>query len=34
MWALGLAATGLTTVLVLQMTGRAPVKSWTQTGLF
>ncbi len=33
-WSLGLAATGLTTILVLQMTGRARVKSWTQAGLF
>jgi hypothetical protein len=33
-WGLGLAATGLTTILVLQMTGRAPIRSWTQAGLF
>jgi hypothetical protein len=33
-WSLGLVATGLTTILVLQMTGRASIKSWTQAGLF
>lgn len=33
-WCLALAATALSTTLLLQMTGRAPVKSWTQAGLF
>jgi hypothetical protein len=33
-WCLGAATAVLTTILVLQMTGRAPVKGWTQTGLF
>jgi hypothetical protein len=33
LWILGLAATGLSTMLVLQMTDRLPVSSWNQTGL-
>lgn len=33
LWCLGLVATGLSTVLVLQMSGRLPVRSWEQTGL-
>lgn len=33
LWFLGLVATGLSTVLVLQMSGRLPVRSWEETGL-
>ncbi len=33
LWILGLAATGLSTMLVLQMADRLPVSSWNQTGL-
>lgn len=33
LWFVGLAATGLSTMLVLQMAGRLPVRSWEQTGL-
>ena len=32
-WFVGLAASGLSTMLVLQMAGRLPVRSWEQTGL-
>lgn len=32
-WLVGLAAAGLSTMLVLQMAGRLPVHSWEQTGL-
>jgi hypothetical protein len=33
LWILGLVAAGLSTMLVLQMSGRLPVRSWNQTGL-
>ncbi|WP_155830418.1 hypothetical protein [Glycomyces tenuis] len=33
-WFAGLAATALSLMLVLQMTGRASIRSWRQTGLF
>lgn len=33
LWVLGLAASGLSTVLVLQMTGRVSVRSWERAGL-
>jgi hypothetical protein len=33
LWVLGLAAAGLSTMLVLQMADRLPVRSWNQTGL-
>jgi len=32
-WLVGLATAGLSTVLVLQMAERLPVRSWEQTGL-
>ncbi|SCF34978.1 hypothetical protein GA0070618_5577 [Micromonospora echinospora] len=32
-WTLGMAATVLSTMLVLQMAGRVPVRSWDETGL-
>lgn len=34
LWCVGLMATALSTMLVLQMTGRARVRSWMETGLF
>jgi hypothetical protein len=33
LWILGLAATGLSAMLILQMTDRVSVSSWDQTGL-
>lgn len=33
LWILGLVAAGLSTMLVLQMSDRLPVRSWNQTGL-
>jgi hypothetical protein len=33
-WAVGLAAAVLSVMLVLQMTGRAPIRAWRETGLF
>lgn len=33
LWIIGLATAGLSTMLVLQMAGRLPVRSWNQTGL-
>lgn len=33
LWLVGVAAAGLSTVLVLQMAGRLPVRTWEQTGL-
>lgn len=33
LWLVGLAAAGLSTMLILQMTGRLPVRTWEQTGL-
>jgi hypothetical protein len=33
LWILGFAAAGLSTMLVLQMSGRLSVRSWNQTGL-
>lgn len=32
-WLVGLSTTGLSTMLLLQMSGRLPVDSWAQTGL-
>jgi hypothetical protein len=33
LWLVGLATAGLSTMLLLQMAGRLPVRSWEQTGL-
>ncbi len=33
-WFVGLGAATLSLLLVLQMTGRAPIRGWRQTGLF
>jgi hypothetical protein len=33
LWLLGLAVTGLSAALVLQMAGKLPIRSWEQTGL-